>query len=190
MWPMRNEPSSSEKQARFREPGLPTPPVRANFEEMETRKTLVAGDQYMIRAGVVYLVRVADMRIFRLGRGGARAPVSDREARATLALGRPISDAEATVMALADAPAPVGRAHRLREAWERLPHRNAVIALGGMFLLALLSSALLNSGMGIFAETLLLIAVMPVVVFSAVFVAVAAGLLYYGLLYLYRRLLG
>jgi hypothetical protein len=157
---------------------------------MESRETLVTGDQYMVHAGTVYLVRVADMRVFRLGPRGSRTPVSDREARATLALGRSISDAEATLLALADAPAPARRTHRFREAWERLPHRNAVVALGGMFLLALLFSAVLSSGLGIFAETLLLIAVMPVIVFSAVFVVVATGLLYYGLLYLYRWLLG
>jgi hypothetical protein len=157
---------------------------------MEARETLVHNDQHMEHAGLIYFVRFPDMKVFRLGPRGAGTPTSELQARRILRHGRPISDAEATVLALAEPTEAKARRSLLSEAWERIPHRNAIVAIGGMFLVALSLSMLLDSDMGVFAETLLLIAVMPVLVFSVVFVLVAAAVSYLAFLRLLQWFYG
>jgi hypothetical protein len=109
--------------------------------------------------------------------------------------GTHIAETEAMLRAEADIPAEEqaesapGVLSRLVAAYKNAsgPERNAALAIGGLFGAAALFSLLINSGLGFVGETLMFLAVLPVLTFglaSLVFAAVGAT---FGLLWLTDR---
>ncbi len=150
---------------------------------------------YLEYRGACYVVDTSEMKVSRLGPRGACSEVGTRLATAVLRKGTHVAETEAMVRAELDVPveeeaqsAP-GIVSRLVTAYKNTsaPERNAVLAIGGLFGAAAMFSLLINSGLGFIGETLMFLAVLPVLTFglaSLVFAAVGAS---FGFLWLTDR---
>jgi hypothetical protein len=155
----------------------------------------VTSGYYLEYRGACYVVDTTEMKVGRLGPRGSCSDVDSRLAAVVLRKGSHIAETEAMVRAEADFPAEE-QAQSAPSIFSRLvtayksanaPERNAALAIGGLFGAAALFSLLINSGLGFLGETLMFLAVLPVLTFGLASLVFAAAGAAFGLLWLTDR---
>lgn len=150
---------------------------------------------YLEYRGACYVVDTSEMKVSRLGPRGACSEVDTKLATVVLRKGAHIAETEAMLRAEVDIPveepavAAPSILSRLITAYKNAnaPERNAVLAIGGLFGAAALFSLLINSGLGFIGETLMFLAVLPVLTFGLASLVFAAAGAAFGLLWLTDR---